>query len=138
MDLFMLHTNFQLLIRILVTILLHAASPRLAHYSTFMRSALLCDFWNEKICCSGKLLYESNLFNLFYAFQSLTRRYNLSIKSVSARAEQSHKKCILLSGSQHFGQMMAIALASILSSRVQPKQRQMISIQTFLAHYVHS
>ena len=89
-DLFMLHTNFQLLNRIL-TILLHlccsSASPRVAHDSTFMRPALFCDFWAEKSCCSGLLLYKSNLFPSFYAFQSQSRRYNLSIKSVSARAD---------------------------------------------------
>ncbi len=141
MDLFMLHTNFQVLNRIL-TILLHlgcsSASPRVAHDSTFMRSALFCDFWTEKICCSVKLLYESNLFTSFYAFQSSTRRYNLSIKSVSARAETSQKYCILLSGREHFGQMMAIELASMLSRRAHPKRLRIIGIQTFRARYAHS
>jgi hypothetical protein len=78
-----------------LTILLHhccsSASPRVAHDSTFMRPALFCDSWAEKSSCSGKLLYKSNLFTSFYTFQSLSRRYNLSIKSVSARADQSQK-----------------------------------------------
>ena len=60
----MLRANFQLLNRIL-TILLHLCcssiwprGPRLAHDSTFMRSAQSCDVFAGKCCCSSKHLHK--------------------------------------------------------------------------------
>jgi hypothetical protein len=134
-------TNFQLQNRIL-TILLHlccsAVPPRLAHDFTFMCLARFCDFSAERCFCSGKQLYTAKPFRACNLFLSFFMKRISRMKSDSARADLSQKCCILLSGIQHLMQMLAIALASMNSSRTQPKQLWIISIQSCRAYNAHS
>ncbi len=141
MDIFKLCSNFQLLNRLL-TILLHLccslAPPRLVHASAFKHSDLSWNFHAENWWCSCKLLYKLKLFSTFLLFLSFCRKRISPFKSASACVKKTVKCIFLLSGNPQFVQMLAIALASTMASRTQPKQLGRISIQSFCSSYAHS